>query len=91
MSVSDASMTSEWHAHDAHAFMMRARHVRVVIAHMMRGVTSRAGGAARRGAARRDATRTTRTVGCTRVRDRMPLSDTRHARDHDARMIRARS
>lgn len=55
MSVSDASMTSEWHAHDAHAFMMRARHVRVVIAHMMRGVTSRAGGAARHGAARCDA------------------------------------
>jgi len=24
MSVSDASMTSEWRAHDAHAFIMRA-------------------------------------------------------------------
>ena len=87
MSVSDASMTSEWHAHDAHAFMMRTRHVRVVIAHMMRGVTSRAGGAARRGARRCDAHD---EDGCTRVRDRMPISDTRHACDHDARMIRAR-
>ena len=55
MSVSDASMTSEWHAHDAHAFMMHARHVRVVIAGMMCGVTSRAGGTAQRGAARYDA------------------------------------
>ena len=53
MSVSDAGMTSEWRAHDAHAFMMRAHHARAMIAHMMRGVTSCADGAAQRGAMRR--------------------------------------
>ena len=50
MSVSDAIMTSEWRVHDTHAFMMCARHARAIIAHVVRGVTWRAGGAARRDA-----------------------------------------
>ena len=40
----------------------------------------------RRGAARRDATRT-RTVGCAHVGGRMSVSDAHHACDHDAHMI----
>ena len=85
MSVSDASMTSEWRVYDAHTFMICVRHVCVMIVHVMCGVTWRAGGAARR-----DATRT-RAVGCARVGGRMSVSDARHACDHDGRMIRTRS
>ena len=41
--------------HDANAFMMCARHERIIIVHMMRGVTWRDVRVARRGAARCDA------------------------------------
>jgi len=85
MSVSDASMTSEWRVHVAHVFMMHARRARVMIAHVIRGVTWHTGGAAWR-----DATRT-RAVGCACVGGRMSVSDARHTCDHDGRMIRARS
>ena len=85
MPFSDASMTSEWRVYDAHAFMMCACHARVMIAHVMRGMAWCAGGAARR-----DATRT-RAVGCACVGGRIPVSDARHACDHDGRMIRTRS
>ena len=63
--------------------MTRARHVRVMIARVMRGVMWHAGGG-------RDATRT-RAVGCARVGGRICVSDASHARDHGACMIRARS
>ena len=85
MSVSDASMTSEWRVHVAHVFMMHARRARVMIAHVIRDVTWHTGGAAWR-----DATRT-RAVGCACVGGRMSVSDARHTCDHDGRMIRARS
>ena len=81
MSVSDASMTSEWRVHVAHVFMMHARRARVMIAHVIRGVTWHTGGAAWR-----DATRT-RAVGCLCVGGRMSVSDAHHACDHDAHMI----
>ena len=81
MSVSDAHHACD---HDAH--MIFAHHACIMIARVMRGVAWHAGGAAWRGAMMRRARRRGRLVA-----DRKCVSDARHARDHDACMIRARS